>query len=161
MAQIKKTYDFSSVGELQTSFLEQANNTAVELPIGILTPLSFDATSASMFRMSTALEVQIQDNLRNLLSTNHGERLLLQDFGANLGELAFDFSSEDIIQEALIRISTAVSKFMPFVSLQSFEPSVVKSNDGSSILNKIKIFYSVPAVAATNQVVEIAIVVKS
>ena len=50
---------------------------------------------------------------------------------------------------------------MPFVSLESFEPKVVKSNDGSSILNKIKIFYSVPAVAANNQVVEISIVVKS
>ena len=72
-----------------------------------------------------------------------------------------DFSSEDIIQEALIRISTAVSKYMPFLSLESFEPKVVKSNDGSSILNKIKVFYSVPAVAATDQVVEISIVVKS
>ena len=161
MAQIKKTYDFKSVGELQTSILDQTSNTKVELPIGLLTPLSFDSTGNSVFRMSSKLEDTIRDNLRNLLSTNHGERLLLQDFGANLGELAFDFSSEDVIQEALIRITKAVSKYMPFVSLESFEPKVVKSNDGSSILNKIKIFYSVPAVAANNQVVEISIVVKS
>ena len=65
------------------------------------------------------------------------------------------------MQEALIRISTAVSKFMPFVQLDSFEPTVIKSNDGSSILNKLKVFYSIPAAAVNNQVVEISIVVKS
>jgi len=161
MAQIKKKYDFKSVGELQTSFLEQVNNTKIEQPVGLLTPLSFESSGASMFRMSTKLEDQIRDNLRNLLNTNHGERLLLSDFGANLKDLAYDFSSEDIIQEALVRISSAVSKFMPFVSLESFEPSVVKSSDGTSILNKIRISYSVPATGATNQIVEIAIVVKS
>lgn len=161
MAQIKKTYDFKSVGELQTTFLDQASNTKVELPIGLLTPLSFDSVGVSTFKMSTKIEDQIRDNLRNLLSTNHGERLLLQDFGANLRELAYDFSSEDIVQEALIRISTAVSKFMPFVQLDSFEPTVIKSNDGSSILNKLKVFYSIPAAAVNNQVVEISIVVKS
>jgi phage baseplate assembly protein W len=111
--------------------------------------------------MSVDLEDQIRDNLRNLVSTNHGERLMLNDFGANLKELAYDLTSEDVVSEALIRISTAVSKYMPFVELETLEPTVIRSEDGNSVLNKIKIGYSVPAVGAIDQVVEAVIVVTS
>ena len=161
MAQVKKTYDFKSVGQLQSKFQQQQEDTVVKLPIGILTPVSFDQTGGSMFKMSVDLEDQIRDNLRNLVSTNHGERLMLNDFGANLKELAYDLTSEDVVSEALIRISTAVSKYMPFVELETLEPTVIRSEDGNSVLNKIKIGYSVPAVGAIDQVVEAVIVVTS
>lgn len=161
MAQVKKTYDFKSVGQLQSKFQQQQEDTVSKLPIGILTPVSFDQIGGSMFEMSVDLEDQIRDNLRNLVSTNHGERLMLNDFGANLKELAYDLTSEDVVSEALIRISTAVSKYMPFVELETLEPTVIRSEDGNSVLNKIKIGYSVPAVGAIDQVVEAVIVVTS
>ena len=161
MAQSKKSYSFKSVGQTQTSVDSQLNESIVKSPIGILTPVSFNQSGGSLFNMSINLEDQIQDNLRNLLSTNHGERLLLGDFGANLKELAYDLTSEDVISEALIRISTAVNKYMPFVTLETFTPTVVKSADNSSIINKIRVGYSVPATGTANQAVEVSIVVTS
>ena len=114
-----------------------------------------------MFKMSVDLEDQIRDNLRNLISTNHGERLMLNDFGANLKELAYDLTSEDVISEALSRISIAVSKYMPFVELENLEVDIVRSDDGDSVLNKIKITYSVPSINIFEQCVEAVIVVTS
>jgi len=70
-------------------------------------------------------------------------------------------TSEDVISEALIRINQAVSKFMPFVALETFESEVIRNDDESSALAKIRVGYSVPAVGATNQQVEVAIVVTS
>ena len=161
MAQSKKSYSFKSVGQLQSSVDSQLAESVVKSPIGILTPVSFNQTGGSLFNMSMNLEVQVQDNLRNLLSANHGERLLLGDFGANLKPLAYDLTSEDAISEALIRISTAVAKYMPFVSLNTFEPTVIKGPDDSSIINRIKVGYSVPAAGVSNQAVEVSIVVTS
>ena len=161
MAQSKKSYSFKSVGQLQSSVDSQLAESIVKSPIGILTPVSFNQTGGSLFNMSMDLKDQVQDNLRNLLSTNHGERLLLGDFGANLKPLAYDLTSEDVISEALIRISTAVSKYMPFIVLDTFEPSVMKGPDDSTIINRIRVGYSVPAAGATKQAVEVSIVVTS
>ena len=159
MSKVKKSYDFKSVGQLQTTLEEMAVNTEVIMPIGITTPISFAPISTSMFAMSTDIGTQIKDNLRNLLSTDHGERLMLGDFGANLKELAYDVSSEDVIPEVLARISTAVSKYMPFVELNTMEPRIEKSPDGEVLLSIIRLTYDVPSAAVSNQVVEVALVV--
>jgi len=161
MAQVKKTYSFKSVGQLQSQFAQEQQGFLFKPPIGILTPVSFDQTGGSMFKMSVDLEDQIRDNLRNLISTNHGERLMLNDFGANLKELAYDLTSEDVISEALSRISIAVSKYMPFVELENLQVDIVRSDDGDSVLNKIKITYSVPSINIFEQCVEAVIVVTS
>ena len=160
MAQFKKTYDFKSVGQLDSSFQTQVDNTVPNLPIGILTPVSFDVTNGSMFAMSTNIEDQIRDNLKNLLSTNRGERLLLEDFGADLKELAYDFTSEDVLTEAVARISVAVAKFMPFIELGTFEASV-NAGPADTIINTVKVIYSVPTLNVADQVAEVSIVVAS
>jgi len=161
MAQTKKIYDFKSVGQLQSDFQKQQQAVLRKEPIGILTPVSFDQAAGSMFKMSVDLKDQIRDNLRNLISTNHGERLMLNNFGANLKELAYDLTSEDVVSEALTRISTAVANYMPYISLQTMETEIIRSEDGNSVLNKIKIIYSVNSIGAFDQNVEVVVVVTS
>ena len=95
--------------------------------------------------MSQELTTQVGDNLRNLISTNHGERLMLYDFGANLEELIFELGAEDVDTEAVIRIKTAVEKYMPYIQLltfETFEPPVT-TNTGLAYIG-IKIRYMVP-----------------
>ncbi len=160
MAQFKKTYDFKSVGQLDSNFQTQVENTVASSPVGILTPVSFDMTNGSMFAMSTDVADQIRDNLKNLLSTNRGERLLLEDFGANLRELAYDFTSEDVLSEAVNRIAFAVAKYMPFIELGTFEASV-DAGPADTVVNTIKVIYSVPTLNISEQVAEVSIVVAS
>jgi len=161
MSTVKKIYNFKSVGNLQATVDQINKNTAVILPIGILTPVSFNATGNTMFKMSTDIGTQIKDNLRNLLSTNSGERLMLASLGANLKDLAYNLSTEETDTIAIQRITSTVSAYMPFVELETFEARVEKSPEGEVILSIIKIIYGVPGAGLTEQVLEVGLTVTS
>ena len=161
MSQMKKSYSFKGVGQLKTDVDDLTKDTAIVLPIGIKTPISFSQTGNSMFDMSYDIGTQIRDNLRNLLLTNSGERLMMSDLGANLKELAYDLSSEEVVSEAIRRIATTVSKYMPYVDLQTFEPRTEKSEEGETILSIIKVVYNIPTAGLINQALEMSLVVAS
>ena len=70
--QNRKTYDFSSVGELDKDLRDQDSQRRIERvkrPLGIKTPLQLSADTDTIFQMHTVLIDQISDNLRNLIQT--------------------------------------------------------------------------------------------
>ncbi len=151
--------DFKSVGEKTQAIL----SSSVEVqptPIGIKTPLRFGGTTGGIFEMYTGLRSTINDNLKNLLLTNHGERLVFQDFGANLAPLTLDsseFDKDGFDAEAVLRIKTAVSKYMPFISLETFESRVDRhdNKNGSKII--LRINYAIPRLNVTDQAQEVTL----
>ncbi len=155
--QEQKVYNFDSVGVLETAVTSFTIETENSPPIGIKTPLELDGTTDDFFVMHRDLGKQIRDNFRNLLQTNHGERMLLSDFGANLRPLTFELASEGGVTAALQRIKTATNKFMPFISLQTFEPLVLANEDSSVAKIGARITYSVPSINIDNQVIEIVL----
>ena len=118
----RKVYDFKSVGtfEVESQTLEQE---AVVLPIGLKTPMSVGGKHG-LWQMHTDAHMQVADNLRNLVLTNHGERLGNYFFGANLGSLVFELQNDGAIGQAMSRVKSAVKKWMPFVVLQGFAPEI-------------------------------------
>ena len=111
------------------------------LPIGFKTPLETDDGS-SIFKMHYSLPDQITDNLRNLILTNHGERLAFYDFGANIRPLLTEFGNKDAFDgEAMTRIKRAVSKYMPFVELIGYESKVDREENVYTGLINILIIY--------------------
>jgi len=157
MSNNRKVYSFKSVGQLQNEVEDQAQNTLKVSPIGILTPVSFAESGGTLFSMSFDVKQQIRDNLKNLLLTNRGERLMLNDFGADLLPLAYEYSNEDIVNAAISRISSVVSKYMPFVELENFETRVEDSTNGNTVGVVVRVTYSVPSIGADNQSVEAVI----
>jgi phage baseplate assembly protein W len=134
-------FNFKSVGIKN----DQQPITGSTLPIGIKTPLQLGKSGEGIFAMHTSLADQMADNLRNLITTNHGERLGLYDFGANLRSLTLDFTSlEDFDSEAIIRIRNAVTKYMPFVNLKTFESTIDRFNNQVVGKINIKITYNIP-----------------
>lgn len=114
-------------------------------PIGIKTPIEYGQQGEGIFHMHYDLRDQIADNLRNLVLTNHGERLALYDFGADLRPLLTEFSNKDNFDgEAMIRINTAVSKYMPYVTLVGFDSKPDYENNQFVGKISIIIVYSVP-----------------
>tara|TARA_Y100001970_G_C14251161_1_gene871997 strand:- start:195 stop:710 length:516 start_codon:yes stop_codon:yes gene_type:complete len=154
----RKVYSFKSVGETALSIKEQQDLIApVELPIGIKTPLQLGLTS--LFSMNTKIGPQIADNLRNLIQTNHGERLGLYDFGANLGELVFEFGDEDFEVEAISRIKRATAKYMPYVNLETFQSFIDRNENKEVGKVGLKITYKVPRIDNTLRSLEIMLYV--
>ena len=160
MGDIKTTrsYNFNSVGQTVTEF-QQVNRTneLPDSPIGIRTPITLGGINGGLFIMHHNMASQIKDNFRNLLMTNHGERLGLCDFGANLRELTIELGSEAADNEAMSRISTAVNKYMPYVSLGNFETSdnAVEQTIPAMTIKSIKISYSIPLLEIIDQGIEI------
>ena len=61
----------------------------------------------------------ILDDLRILILTNHGERPIHFDFGANLRKVIFEFQGADLRQAIKDSIISAIEQWMSFVNVVS------------------------------------------
>lgn len=151
---------FKNVGikEFQTQNVLATPQSVV--PIGIKTPVTLGDNGDGLIAMHTNIQDVVHDNLRNLLLTNHGERLVHYDLGANLRPLVAEFSSkEDFDGEAMIRINTAVTKWMPFISLVGFDshPEFIDNRYTGKIV--ILLVYSVPQLGVNDKALEVLLFV--
>ena len=141
-------FNFKNTGRsVLKVFEDKVNKKKVESekPFGIMTPLRHGVDRGGIFEMNYDLGDQITDNLRNLVQTNHGERLGHYDFGANLRPLSLELMGRESFEtEAMIRISTATGKYMPFVSLKSM--LILKERESDENLPQviIRLDYKVP-----------------
>lgn len=157
VSQNQKVYSFDSVGELAAETTKFVLAKEDKPPIGIKTPIALEESAEDFLVMHRELSDQIRDNFKNLLLTNHGERLMISDFGANLKPLTFELQSEGGVTAALGRVKTATEKFMPFINLLTFEPIKLENQDSSIAKIGAKITYSVPTANIDNQSIEIVL----
>ena len=141
----QKQYSFKSSGNNVADATDETINQVVELPIGIQTPLQV-ALGTGLFVMHTDITKVVSDNLRNLILTNHGERLGFPDFGANLRPILFDLGNEDGDRQAISQIRSAVQKYMPFVSLSGFQVFIEPFDEDTVAKVGIQVTYTIPLV---------------
>ena len=154
MSKEKKVYDFKGVGQTTKQVQENKVLPQAGLPIGILTPVRPAKTAGTLFEMSTSLADQIKDNFKNMISTNHGERLMLGDFGANLKPLAYELGTDAADSQAISRITATTQKYMPFITLETFESIREKSPEGNLSRVGVRVVYSVPTLGIEKTVIE-------
>jgi len=153
---------FKSVGIKQNNPMLKEKKSPI--PIGIKTPLQLGTGRSGIFDMHFSFPEQIKDNLRNLLLTNHGDRLGRFDLGANLNSLAFELTSkDDFDHEAMLNIRDAVGRSMPYIELSEFESDFMdidpeEAPDGLTFVT-IKVSYSVPKLKIVNSALEIKLLV--
>ena len=159
--------DFKSVGEKATD--RKFSQTRSLVPIGFKTPFSKERNDNDLFDAHFEFRNQIHDNLKNLVLTNHGERLGRYDFGANLRGLTTELVSKDDFEaEAMLRILDQVNKYMPFIELETFESDLVQEGNlikfsdsqeqpsGIAIIG-LKIIYNVPTLRLSKQGMQVNI----
>ena len=124
-------FKFKSTGRDITDVLSEQAEVAENvkaIPVGIVTPLRTSRDGNGIFELSFSMIDQLTDNLRNLVQTNHGERLGRPDYGANLKPLSLEILGQNKFEnEAMNRISTSVSKYLPFINLKTM--SVRRNRD--------------------------------
>lgn len=155
--QVRKKYDFSSVGELQED-LDKSRNARAEdvrqIPYGIKVPLELGSDSDGILKMHYNADNALADNFRNMIMTNHGERIGFYDFGANLAELAFELGTDQFDTEAIRRIRRTTEKYMPYVQLITFEPLVDRNDNKEVAKVGVRITYKVNALSSKDRVIE-------
>ena len=154
-SQNQSRFQFKSSGQTPKEEIDYANSISFTKLIGIKTPLEFGGGRSGLFKMHTSIKRQIADNLRNLIQTNHGERLGRYDFGANLAELAFENVEFDVKQEASQRIGRAISTFMPFVQVDDFDVFVERKENEHTAKVGVEVIYSIPRLRVANQKIEV------
>ncbi|MAH43943.1 hypothetical protein CL614_09570 [archaeon] len=159
MPQNFKEYGFKSVGQTAQDIAELNPDITGELPIGIKTPVQFGPGTDGLFQMHKDLKKSVADNFRNLLLTNHGERVGLFNFGANLRELVFELGTEDVDSEAMKRVSQAVQAYMPFIQLKEFIPFTDLLDNEVIGKKGITITYSVPDLGAEDLQIKLTLYV--
>ena len=110
-------------------------------PIGIKTPLEKGKDyGETLFKMHFNIVDQIQDNLKNLIMTQKGERLGFPDYGTSLRTIYSNVSLSDdqIAEYASKEIKDTVSKYMPNIRLVQFysdraDPSDFKNKASTNI----------------------------
>ena len=152
------TISFKSVGttseNLQKELVDITQN-----PVGIKTPLQL-MPKDGLFAMNYNIEDQIADNLRNLLQTNFGERVGLYNFGANLEPLTVNFSSQDSFDaEAVGKIATAISTWMPYIEPVDYISEVDRSEKLKTGLVRITITYNIPSLEVTDKKIQVTLYV--
>jgi phage baseplate assembly protein W len=155
--QVRKKYDFSSVGELKEDLDKSRSQSAsdrAQIPVGIRLPAALGESSDGLLRMHYSVDEALADNFRNMVMTNHGERLGLYDFGANLTELAFELGTDEFDTEAIRRIRRTTEKYMPFIQLLTFEPLVDRNDNKEVAKVGVRITYKVSALSQRERVIE-------
>jgi len=143
----RREFSFKSVGTPRSSRNKQRlvdEEKKKSIPVGVKTPLRLASDNSGLLYMNKSVSDQIKDNFRNMLMTNHGERLGRPDYGANLLPLCFELASDNGDARAQERIRRATSKYFPYITLVSFEP-IVENFDNEHVLRiGAKIIYKIP-----------------
>ena len=114
------TIDFKHVGG-DFDGLHRTSTTSTR-PIGIKTPIR--RGEKGLFDIESNPLAVIKDNLKNLLLTNHGERVIFANYGGNLISLLFMMTEEissDVVSEIALNIKQSVDASMPWIQLDNLE----------------------------------------
>ena len=91
------------------------NDLNPDIFIGLKLPFNRDK-SGLFGRTQTTLE-QAGSNIKNLLLTAKGERVMQPDFGSRLRELLFEQYTEDLTDRIKQEIQEAMSTWLPYIDI--------------------------------------------
>ena len=99
---------------------EEFNNFAV----GITLPIQRgnDGYFAQSFRTFD----QVRSNLKNLLLTKKGERILQPEFGSGLHDLLFNPATEKFEEDLETTINDSVAKWLPYIIVEDINVDISK-----------------------------------
>jgi|TARA_R110000772_G_scaffold43845_3_gene100966 phage baseplate assembly protein W len=101
--------------------------------IGISLPLQVAGTG---FRQTYNTTDQIKSNIKNLLLTQKGERILQPEFGSGLQSILFDFNDDDVATKIEDTINEAFEMWLPYVTIADI---VVEQTDELKDRNRVSI----------------------
>jgi phage baseplate assembly protein W len=107
---------------------------------GITPKLPLNIGEEVGYRLITTYPGLIKQNLKNLLLTVPGERVMDSDFGVGISRYLFQQNLSYTYGEIENRVSEQIQKYMPFLELEEIRITPDKNSD--SVI-RVQIFYVV------------------
>jgi hypothetical protein len=98
------------------------------------------------FALNTTYQQVVQQNLKNLVLTSPGERMMDPEFGVGIRSFLFEQNYIGLRNDIEDRIRTQVDIYMPFVTIEQVIFSEDEASVDSNRIN-VSIEYSVDALA--------------
>jgi phage baseplate assembly protein W len=116
--------------------------------IGITLPIQIGNTA---FNQSFTTKQQVSSNIKNLLLTKKGERLLQPNFGSGLQELLFDFNDDRLAAKIEEVITESITNWLPYVDVRQIDVAQSNENKDRNTV-EISITFGVANTPELNQV---------
>jgi phage baseplate assembly protein W len=141
---IRKKYNFKSVG-ISSQILEDIVEVEEDLPgLSFKTPLApAEQSFGSTFEVHTDVRSVVRDNLRNLLSTNYGERLGEWDLGANLVEFVAELEAGFDVNSIIDRVQSTTLRWMNYIQVQDVQVDRTETSKGLAGYS-LRVVYQAP-----------------
>lgn len=105
--------------------------------ISVGLPLVY-STRDGPYHLNKDIGQVVRQNLKNLILTSPGERVMTPEFGVGLKQLLFENNSSDLREMMVARIYSQVGRWMPFVELLSVSFTDSDSNPKMG-LNELRV----------------------
>lgn len=152
------TFRFKSSGKTLSKITDDVSLPSTDIPLGIVTPVQLGYGKDGIFMMHRDPKTLIRNNLKDLILTNKGERLMLFDFGGDLRTVLSDYATqEDFDSAAIAKISTVTAKWMPFVELKTFVSNFDEKESDKLNAVKVLITYDVPNLGIFDEVLQVTL----
>ena len=117
--------------QIQKKFIIDAKDKSV----GVSLP--FTVGNNGFFAVTYTTKEQIKSDLKNLILTNRGERLMQPEFGCNLRQAIFEQIDEGGVYEFIqTEIETSIQRWLPFVIVNNID---VYSDSNSKDNHKVNV----------------------
>ena len=101
-----------------------------DVAVGVKLP--FVGKDGRLFQLSYSTEDQAISNLKNLILTRRGERVLQPLFGTNLQDSLFE-QNDNLLKESIeTNIIEAVEFWLPYISIKELNVQTVLAVDGTN-----------------------------
>jgi phage baseplate assembly protein W len=113
--------------------------------IGVRLPLRRSSTTG--FVMNRSLLSTVKQNLKMLLLTTPGERVMVPDYGVGLRNFLFSNFTPDLIARVENKIKEQVKIYMPAVNIKNI---AVNTKDADLNTLSLVIIYSIPGLTSND-----------
>lgn len=109
--------------------------------LSVALPLNINSVDGA-YALHKDLAAMANQNLKMVILTNPGERIMQPDFGAGIRQLLFEPANANTVEDVKNRIQTQVNRYLPYINL--IELNVfVSETDAATLAVSLK--YSIPA----------------
>ena len=107
------------------------NDLNPDIRIGLKLP--FNRGRSGLFPQTETTLEQAGSNIKNLLLTAKGERVMQPDFGSRLRELLFEQYTEDLSSRIQSEIQEAISTWLPYINISNV--NIIQSDEDPNTTN--------------------------
>lgn len=103
--------------------------------------------------MNKSFREQVRQNVRMILLTSPGERILYPDFGAGIYDILFEQNTVEAVSEARGRIFEQLARWAPYIELDPQEGLLVDVDEATGVVVAIRIKYYVTTTGIQDNIV--------